>query len=140
MEALKRSLGITPVTNGGGGAAASNYSRDVDFNPALSRPAKKVSSVPNNNEEDAEKDDRSTVKVKSRLLSMWNNVKYGKTLFSLDPTATNFSSHSPVWLLGVFYHRKMTHYVDPEYNTPSAQQVTHSHNVFIEFLAILTRK
>ena len=124
MEALKRSLGITPVVNSGGAAAVSNNHRDVDFNSASSlRPAKKASNVPDNNEEEVEKDERNTVKVKSKLLSMWNNVKYGKTLFSLDPTATNFSSHSPVWLLGVFYHRKMTHYIDPEYNTPSAQQV-----------------
>ncbi len=111
------------MVNGGGAPAASNNHRDVDLNSASSRPAKKDNNIPDSNDEDGEKDDRNTVKMKSKLMSMWNNVKYGKTLFSLDPIATNFSSHSPVWLLGVFYHRKMSHYIDPEYNTPSAQQV-----------------
>jgi hypothetical protein len=38
-------------------------------------------------------------KVKNRLLSMWNNVKYGMKL------KTNFSKESPVWLLGKCYRR-----------------------------------
>ncbi|XP_071055196.1 cysteine protease ATG4C [Onthophagus taurus] len=40
-------------------------------------------------------------KVKTRLLSMWNNVKYGMKL------KTNFSKESPVWLLGRCYHKKL---------------------------------
>lgn len=40
-------------------------------------------------------------KVKTRLLSMWNNVKYGMKL------KTNFSKESPVWLLGKCYHKKV---------------------------------
>lgn len=56
-------------------------------------------------------------KVKTRLLSMWNNVKYGKNEtrprhLSRRPLAgmklkTNFSKESPVWLLGKCYHRKV---------------------------------
>lgn len=44
-------------------------------------------------------------KVKTHLLSMWNNMKYGMKL------KTNFSKESPVWLLGKCYHRKVE---DPE--------------------------
>lgn len=41
-------------------------------------------------------------RVKTRLLSMWNNMKYGWTI----KTKTNFSKESPVWLLGKCYHKK----------------------------------
>lgn len=41
-------------------------------------------------------------KVKTRLMSMWNNMKYGWTV----KLKTNFSKESPVWLLGRCYHKK----------------------------------
>lgn len=43
-------------------------------------------------------------KVESRLLSMWNNVKFGWTV----KLKTTFSKESPVWLLGRCYHRKLS--------------------------------
>uniref|UniRef100_A0A1A9ZZ01 Cysteine protease n=1 Tax=Glossina pallidipes TaxID=7398 RepID=A0A1A9ZZ01_GLOPL len=41
--------------------------------------------------------------VESKLLSMWQNVKYG---WSGKLAKTNFSKEQPVWLLGRCYHRK----------------------------------
>ncbi|XP_066583605.1 cysteine protease ATG4D [Prorops nasuta] len=41
-------------------------------------------------------------KVKTKLLSMWNNMKYGWSV----KIKTNFSKESPVWLLGHRYLKK----------------------------------
>ncbi|XP_049781963.1 cysteine protease ATG4C isoform X1 [Schistocerca cancellata] len=41
-------------------------------------------------------------KVKTKLLAMWYNMKYGLNV----KMKTNFSRDSPVWLLGRCYHRK----------------------------------
>lgn len=54
----------------------------------------------NNRLEETDANAEGEGKVKNRLLSMWNNVKYGMKL------KTNFSKESPVWLLGKCYHRK----------------------------------
>lgn len=40
--------------------------------------------------------------TKNKLLSTWYNMKYGKTMFSLD-SSTTINTHSPVWLLGEFH-------------------------------------
>jgi len=54
-----------------------------------------------------EHEDESSVKVKLKLMSMWNNVKYGKTMFSVVQSSSgSFSGHHPVWVLGKFYQRK----------------------------------
>ena len=45
---------------------------------------------------------------KNKLLATWYNMKYGKAMFSLDTNAS-FTIHSPVWLLGQCYHRRMRH-------------------------------
>ncbi|XP_023233737.1 cysteine protease ATG4C-like isoform X1 [Centruroides sculpturatus] len=42
-------------------------------------------------------------KVKTKLMSMWNNMKYGWTV----KVKTNFSYESPIWLLGKCYHKKL---------------------------------
>lgn len=42
-------------------------------------------------------------KMKTKLMSMWNNVKYGWTV----KVKTNFSYESPIWLLGKCYHKKL---------------------------------
>ncbi|CAH1243661.1 ATG4D [Branchiostoma lanceolatum] len=41
-------------------------------------------------------------KVKTKLMSMWNNVRYGWTI----KVKTNFSYDLPIWLQGVCYHRR----------------------------------
>lgn len=47
-------------------------------------------------------------KVKTKLMSMWNNMKYGWTV----KVKTNFSKDYPVWLLGRCYHRKLDEPLD----------------------------
>ncbi|KAK9889110.1 hypothetical protein WA026_004382 [Henosepilachna vigintioctopunctata] len=60
----------------------------------------------NPNGENEPKEDGSSIetegKVKNKLLSMWNNVKYD---FSGMKLRSNFSKESPVWLLGKCYRR-----------------------------------
>jgi len=46
--------------------------------------------------------------IKTKLLSAWNNVKYGKNAWATsDMFKPGFSRNSPVWLLGHAYHRKL---------------------------------
>jgi hypothetical protein len=102
MEALKRSLGFSQAPSNGPGATSRDYFNEfAQFNGRISA---------QNSVEDDNTLQRNPAKVKSKLLSMWNNVKYGKTLFSLDPAVSSFSSHSAVWLLGIFYHRRNQDY------------------------------
>jgi hypothetical protein len=55
----------------------------------------------------SDQDEDSAAKVKLKLMSIWNNVKYGKTMFTVVQSSSgSFSGQSPVWLLGSFYHRK----------------------------------
>ena len=43
----------------------------------------------------------------NKLLSTWYNMKYGKTMFSIESSTLLTSVQSPVWLLGQCYHRRM---------------------------------
>ena len=46
--------------------------------------------------------------IKNKLVSAWNNVKYGKNVWATQEMfKQRFSVHSPVWLLGHAYHRKL---------------------------------
>lgn len=57
-----------------------------------------VDPEPGNGQSDGE----NLEKVKSKLMSMWNNVKYGWTL----NRKTSFRYDSPIFLLGEHYHRR----------------------------------
>ncbi|XP_076292091.1 autophagy-related 4b isoform X1 [Lasioglossum baleicum] len=48
-------------------------------------------------------------KVKTKLMSMWNNVKYGWTIKMVKP---NFSKESPVFLLGKIYRKKPDEFLE----------------------------
>jgi len=51
----------------------------------------------------------SQLQVRDRLVSMWNNMKFSKTLWSLETSASGAKSRmtrlSPAWLLGQSYHK-----------------------------------
>lgn len=45
----------------------------------------------------------SPEKVRTKLLSVWNHVRYGWTMRK----KANFSDEEAIWLLGIMYHRKI---------------------------------
>ena len=55
----------------------------------------------------------ATPPMKERLVSMWNNMKFSKTIWTLDSKTSNafsssntsgFSNNFPVWIMGQCYH------------------------------------
>ena len=52
-------------------------------------------------------------RVKTKLISMWNNVRYSWNF----KTKTHFSKDSPIWLLGRIYHQ--SHKTDDSSSLPS---------------------
>ncbi|XP_074643528.1 cysteine protease ATG4C-like [Tubulanus polymorphus] len=57
-------------------------------------------------------------KVKTKLLSMWNNVKYGWTV----KLKTNFNENAPLFLLGRCYHRKIDESQSNDHRVSSLEQ------------------
>lgn len=53
------------------------------------------------NEETKEPEDGD--RVKTKLISMWNNVRYSWNF----KTKTHFAKDSPIWLLGRIYHQSL---------------------------------
>ena len=52
--------------------------------------------------------------IRTKLVSAWNNVKYGKNAWATSEIfKAGFSRNSPVWLLGQAYHRKLADEVTP---------------------------
>ena len=52
--------------------------------------------------------------IKNKLVSAWNNVKYGKNAWlTSEMFKPGFSRNSPVWLLGQAYHRKLADETSP---------------------------
>ncbi|XP_072172805.1 uncharacterized protein [Diadema setosum] len=58
-------------------------------------------------------------KVKNKLMSMWNNVKYGWTV----KTKTTFSAQKPIWFLGKCYHQRPE---DPDPERPIGMDTVRS--------------
>jgi cysteine protease ATG4 len=52
---------------------------------------------------DGEDDESNSDKVKEKLMSLWNNVKYGWNM----KLPANFSHDSPIWMLGTLYHHNL---------------------------------
>lgn len=57
----------------------------------------------NHSNQDVNQEETNTEKVKIKLMSLWNNVKYGWQV----KLKTSFSHDTPIWLLGVLYHRNL---------------------------------
>lgn len=60
---------------------------------------------PKDNKEGSDSDEDDLFdgeKLKTRLMSMWNNMRYGFVV----PFKTNFNEDSPIWLLGRCYHAR----------------------------------
>ncbi|XP_031562428.1 cysteine protease ATG4D-like [Actinia tenebrosa] len=60
--------------------------------------------APEDKEGDDEDDDDlfDSEKLKTRLMSAWNNMRYGLSI----PSKSTFNEDSPIWLLGRCYHAK----------------------------------
>ncbi|KAL4235774.1 Cysteine protease atg4c [Mactra antiquata] len=61
-----------------------------------------ISKMKNKDNSDEEPESDQNEKVKDKILSVWNNVRYGWTLKS----KTNFEKDSPLFLLGCCYHKR----------------------------------
>ena len=68
---------------------------------------KKLKLTENSNNGGSGTEKKESVLNKNKLLSTWYNMKYGKTMFSLESNTLFTSGQSPVWLLGQCYHRRM---------------------------------
>ncbi|RWS27277.1 cysteine protease ATG4D-like protein [Leptotrombidium deliense] len=68
--------------------------------------------------------EKNSEKVKVKLMSLWNNVKYGWN----SKLKTNFSYESPIWLLGVCYHKNtqsQRKLADDKYSRTSIEMFKH---------------
>ena len=70
------------------------------------------SSEPSPAEEPKETEDGE--KVKTKLICMWNNVKYSWNFKS----KTNFAKDSPIWLLGRIYHQSLKSAIETSNSLP----------------------
>lgn len=57
----------------------------------------------NYSDEDLEEEEpNNSDKMKNKLMSMWNNLKYGWSFNKMKPTF-NLNNNEPIWLLGICY-------------------------------------
>lgn len=69
--------------------------------PAKAEPADVVQENHVTNSEECNRDLEEESKIKTRLLTMWNNARYSWNFKS----KTHFAKDSPIWLLGRIYHQ-----------------------------------
>jgi len=116
MEALRRSLGFD---QGSDPPPPSHGQIHCEDSSALSSSLVIVDRVgappvleelPSRTEGEGEEDGSSQLQMRDRLANMWNNMKFSKTLWSLEASAAGAKSRmntrlSPAWLLGHSYHK-----------------------------------
>ncbi|XP_070195605.1 cysteine protease ATG4D-like [Littorina saxatilis] len=73
--------------------------------------------------------EREGEKIKTKMKSMWNNVKYGWTL----KTKTSFKYDSPIFLLGRCYHRRAEEGDDQALEPVPPQQTQYKVSALDEF-------
>ena len=71
--------------------------------PAKAEPADEAKESPAINADESNRDLEEESKIKTRLLTMWNNARYSWNF----KTKTHFAKDSPIWLLGKIYHQTM---------------------------------
>ena len=105
MDAFKRTFGLSPTTEMGLSTTDNSTSMvivdRVGAPPVLQETGSGPGSQSNNSTSSEE-----GLQVRDRLVNIWNNMKFSKTLWSLElPTSGNkrLSRLSPAWLLGQSY-------------------------------------
>ena len=95
MDALKRTLGLSPTSDC---PPTSTTTSMVIVDRVGSAPVLEEVRPVDQSEEG--------LQVRDRLVNLWNNVKFSKTMWSLESSGpSRLSKLSPAWLLGQSYHK-----------------------------------
>ncbi|XP_067119261.1 cysteine protease ATG4C isoform X2 [Centruroides vittatus] len=95
--------GTTRATETSRKIASGHRHADTTSSPPSSSASSRIDGDKTKTNSSCHSETDNSDKVKTKLLSMWNNMKYGWTV----KVKTNFSYESPIWLLGKCYHKKL---------------------------------